>query len=47
MNREEIWLDPLYLSDLLSEEEISIRKSAHEFCNSNLLQIIETYNRYW
>ena len=45
MNREEIWLDPLYLSDLLSEEEISIRKSAHEFCNSSLLNRVVTDNR--
>ena len=45
MNREEIWLDPLYLNDLLSEDEISVRNSAHEFCNSNLLNRVIKDNR--
>ena len=33
MNIDNIWLDPLYLDDLLSEEEKKIRNSAHNFCN--------------
>jgi len=40
MNSDNIWLDPLYLDDLLSEEEKSIRKTTHEYCNKNLLPIV-------
>jgi hypothetical protein len=31
MNFDNIWLDPLYLDELLSEEEKSIRKSTHDY----------------
>ena len=42
MNSDKLWLDPLYLDDLLSEEEKSIRKSAHDFCNKKLSDDLET-----
>ena len=38
MNSDNIWLDPLYLDDLLSEEEKSIRKTTHDYCNKNLFR---------
>ena len=37
MQSDKLCLDPLYLEDLLSEEEKSIRKSAHDFCYKYLL----------
>jgi len=37
MNSDNIWLDPLYLDDLLSEEEKSIRKTTHDYCDKYLL----------
>ena len=40
MNSDNIWLDPLYLDELLSEEEKSIRKSTHDYCNKYLLPIV-------
>ena len=40
MNTDNIWLDPLYLDDLLSEEEKSIRKTTHNYCNEKLLQMV-------
>jgi len=45
MNSDNIWLDPLYLDDLLSEEEKSIRKTTHEYCNKNLLPIVVKDNQ--
>ena len=42
MNLDNIWLDPLYLDDLLDEEELSIRKTTHDYCNKNLLPIVVT-----
>ena len=46
MQSDKLWLDPLYLEDLLSEEEKSIRKSAHDFCNKYLLPKVVKDNRY-
>jgi len=40
MNTDNIWLDPLYLDDLLSEEEKSIRKTTHDYCNKKLLKMV-------
>ena len=40
MNSDNIWLDPLYLDDLLSEEEKSIRKTTHDYCDKYLLPIV-------
>ena len=45
MNSDNIWLDPLYLDDLLSEEEKSIRKTTKDYCNKNLLPIVVKDNR--
>ncbi len=45
MQSDKLWLDPLYLEDLLSEEEKSIRKSAHDFCNKYLLPKVVKDNR--
>ena len=44
MHSDNIWLDPLYLDDLLNEEEKNIRKSAHDFCEKNLLPIVVKNN---
>ncbi len=36
------WMDPLYLNELLTEEEKSIRKTTRDYCKSNLLpKVIE------
>jgi len=45
MNSDNIWLDPFYLDDLLSEEEKSIRKSTHDYCDKYLLPIVIKDNR--
>ena len=48
MNSDKLWLDPLYLDDLLSEEEKSIRKSAHDFCNKKLLpRVVKDNKNYY
>jgi len=45
MNSDNIWFDPLYLEDLLDEEEKSIRKTTQDYCNKNLLPIVVKDNR--
>ena len=45
MNSDNIWLDPLYLDDLLSEEEKSIRKTTHDYCDKYLLPIVMKNDR--
>ena len=45
MSSDNIWFDPLYLDDLLSEEEKSIRKTTHDYCNKNLLPIVVKDNQ--
>ena len=45
MNSDNVWLDPLYLEDLLSEEEKSIRKTTHDYCDKYLLPIVIKDNR--
>ena len=36
------WMDPLYLNELLTEEEKSIRKTTKDYCKSKLLpKVIE------
>tara|TARA_B100000029_G_C17590668_1_gene962396 strand:+ start:2208 stop:3374 length:1167 start_codon:yes stop_codon:yes gene_type:complete len=45
MDNEKLWLDPLYLDDLLNEEEKSIRKSAHDFCTKKLINRVVRDNR--
>jgi len=37
MSLDNIWLDPLYLEDLLKEEEKSIKKTTRDYCKNNLL----------
>ena len=36
MSSHNDWIDPLYLNELLTEEEKSIKKTAKDFCNSKL-----------
>jgi len=45
MNADNIWIDPLYLNDLLSEEEVLIRKTTRDYCNKNLLPIVTKDNQ--
>ena len=45
MHSDNMWLDPLYLDDLLGDEEKSIRKTTHDYCNKNLLPIVVKNNR--
>ena len=45
MISDNIWIDPLYLDDILSEEEKSIRKTTHNYCNKNLLPIVVKDNQ--
>ena len=45
MHSDNIWLDPLYLDDHLGDEEKSIRKTTHDYCNKNLLPIVVKDNR--
>ena len=45
MHSDNIWLDPLYLDDLLSEEEKSIRETTHDYCNKSLLPIVVKDNQ--
>ena len=39
------WQDPLYLNDLLTEEEKSIQKTTKDFCKSKLLPNVVSYNK--
>jgi glutaryl-CoA dehydrogenase len=39
------WLDPLYLNELLTEEERTIKKTAKKFCNSKLHPIVIKNNK--
>ena len=45
MSSDNIWFDPLYLEDLLDEEEKSIKKTTHDYCNKYLLPIVVNDNR--
>jgi len=45
MISDNLWLDPLYLEDLLNEEEKSIRKTTNDYCNKNLLSRVVKDNR--
>ena len=49
MTSDNKWIDPLYLDDLLSEEEKSIRKTTHDYCNKTLLPnvIIDNQKHYF
>ena len=39
INSGDDWMDPLYLNELLTEEEKSIKKTTKDFCKSNLQRI--------
>ena len=45
MNSDNIWLDPLYLEELFSEEEKAIKKTTHDYCTKYLLPIVIKNNR--
>ena len=45
MNSKKIWLDPLYLEDLLNEEEKSIKNNTKKFCKQVLLPDVVKNNR--
>ena len=44
-NSIDSWMDPLYLNELLTEEEKSIRKTTKEFCKSKLLPKVVEHNK--
>jgi glutaryl-CoA dehydrogenase len=44
-NSIDSWLDPLYLNELLTEEEKSIRKTTKEFCKSKLSPKVVEHNK--
>ena len=39
------WMDPLYLNELLTEEEKSIKKTTKDYCKSNLLPKVVENNK--
>ena len=39
------WIDPLYLNELLNDEEKSIKNTAKKFCNSKLLPRVVEDNK--
>tara|TARA_B100000029_G_scaffold506414_1_gene589140 strand:+ start:593 stop:1762 length:1170 start_codon:yes stop_codon:yes gene_type:complete len=45
MNTYKLWQDPLYLEDLLSEEEILVKNSAKNFCKKHLMPRVIEDNR--
>ena len=45
MHYDNRWFDPLYLEELLKEEEKSIRQTAHDYCNKNLLPFVIKNNQ--
>jgi len=45
VNSKDSWMDPLYLNELLTEEEKSIRKTTKEFCKSKLLPKVVEHNK--
>ncbi len=45
VNSEEDWADPLYLNELLTEEEKSIKKTTKDFCKSKLLPKVVEHNK--
>ena len=45
VNSGEDWADPLYLNELLTEEEKSIKKTTKDFCKSKLLPKVIEHNK--
>ena len=45
MSSHNVWLDPLYLNELLTEEEKAIKKTAKDFCNLKLFPRVVKDNK--
>ena len=45
INSGDDWMDPLYLNELLTEEEKSIKKTTKDFCKSKLLPKVIEHNK--
>ena len=45
MNSFNDWIDPLYLNEVLNDEEKSIKKTASDFCNLELSPIVVQNNK--
>ena len=45
MTSDNNWIDPLYLNELLTDEEKSIKKTAKDFCKSELSSIVVKDNK--
>ena len=45
MTSDNNWIDPLYLNELLNDEEKSIKKTAKDFCNTELSPIVVQDNK--
>ena len=43
--KENTWFDPFYLTDNLTEEELSIQKNIRDFCKKELLPYVIENNR--
>jgi len=44
-NSKNNWLDPLYLNELLTEEELSIKKTTKNYCKEKLLPNVIEHNK--
>ena len=44
-NSKNNWIDPLYLNDLLTEEELSIKKTTENYCKEQLLPNVIEHNK--
>ena len=44
-NSKNNWLDPLYLNELLTEEELSIKKTTEDYCKEKLLPNVIEHNK--
>ena len=45
MSSDNNWIDPLYLNELLTNEEKAIKKTAKDFCSSELSSIVVKDNK--
>ena len=44
-NSQNNWIDPFYLNELLTEEELSIQKTTQNYCKTKLLPNVIEYNK--
>ena len=44
-NSQNNWIDPFYLNELLTEEELSIQKTTQNYCKTKLLPKVIEYNK--